>query len=63
MKHEARVFDMQMQMQVFDLDEKKKFHLWWKAAGGVLSGFSLGVRIHSPEPNGRHLLAFDCMNN
>ena len=39
MKHEARVFDMQMQMQVFDLDEKKKFHLWWKAAGGVLSGF------------------------
>ena len=25
MKHEARVFDMQMQMQVFDLDEKKSF--------------------------------------
>ena len=59
MKHDARVFDMQMQMQMFDLRLKKIFG--WKA-GGVLSGVSLGIKIHSPNPNGRHLLAFDFMN-
>ena len=26
------------------------------------SGVSLVVKIHSPDPNGRHLLVFDCMN-
>ena len=29
----------------------------------VLSGASLGIKIHPPDPNSRHLLAFDCMNN
>ena len=27
--------------------------------GGVSSGVSLGIKIHPPEPNGGHLLAFD----
>ena len=51
MKHEAWVFDMQMQMQVFDLKWKKS--LGWKASV-VLFGVSLGIKIHLPEPNGRH---------
>ena len=29
----------------------------------VLSGVSLGIKIHPPDPNSRHFLAFDCMNN
>ena len=30
---------------------------------GVLSGVSLGIKIYPPDPNGRHLLAFDRMSN
>ena len=45
---------MQMQMQVFHLRRK---------AGGVLSGVSLGIKIHPPDSNGRHLSAFDYINN
>ena len=36
---------------------KNKFYLKWK------HGVSLGIKIHPPDPNGRHLLAFDGMNN
>ena len=49
-------------MQVFDLRWKTLFHIRWKP-GGVLSGVSLGIKIHPRNPNGRHLLAFDCMSN
>ena len=38
------------------------FYLRWKP-GGVLSGVSLGIKINPPDPNGRHLLALDSMNN
>ena len=41
-------------MQVFDLK-------WWKT-DAVLSGVSLGIKIHPSDPNGRKLLAFDCMS-
>ena len=41
---------------------KNMFHLRGKP-GGVLSGVSLGIKIHPPDPNSRHLLAFDYMNN
>ena len=41
---------------------KNMFHLR-ETPGGVLSGVSLGIKIHPPDPNSRHLLAFDCMNN
>ena len=41
---------------------KNMFHLRGKL-GGVLSGVSLGIKIHPPDPNSSHLLAFDCMNN
>ena len=41
---------------------KNMFHLRGKP-GGVLSGVLLGIKIHPPEPNSRHLLAFDYMNN
>ena len=40
---------------------KNMFHIRWKP-GGVLSGVSLGIKIHPPDPNGRQLLAFDCMS-
>ena len=50
-------------MQVFDLTEMKNmFHPRWKPSG-VLSGVSLGIKIHPPDPNGHHLLASDFMNN
>ena len=35
----------------------------WYCTGGVLSSVSLDIKIYPPDPNGRHLLAFDCMNN
>ena len=39
---------------------KNMFHLRWKP-GGVLPGVSLDIKIHPPDPNNCHLLAFDCM--
>ena len=41
-------------MQVLDLSRKP---------GCVLSVVLLGIRIHPPDPNGRHLLAFDRVDN
>ena len=35
----------------------------WYCIGGVLPGVSLDIKIYPPDPNGPHLLAFDCMNN
>ena len=40
---------------------KNMFHLRRKLGAGVLSGVSLDIKIHPPEPNGCHLLALDCM--
>ena len=37
---------------------KNMFHRRWKP-GDVLSGVSLSIKIHPPDPNGCHLLAFD----
>ena len=44
-----------IKMQVFDLI--------WLQSGAVLSGVSLGIKIHPPDPNGRKLLTFDCTND
>ena len=41
-------------MQVLDLRWKQHC---------VLSGVLLDITIHAPDPNGRHLLAFDRVDN
>ena len=44
-------------MQAFDLRWKTSF------ISHEEHGVSLDIKIHPPDPNGRHLLAFDFMNN
>ena len=59
MKHEARAFDMSSQTT---RNNAVTCFLWYYI-GGVLSGVSLHIKIYPPDPNGRRLSAFDCMNN
>ena len=59
MKREARGFDMSSQIT---RNNAMTCFLWYYI-GGVLSGVSLHIKIYSPGPNGRHLSAFDCINN
>ena len=59
MKYEARIFDMSPQTT---RNNAVTCFLWY-CISGVLPGVSLDIKIYPPDPNGRNLLVFDCMNN